>query len=466
MIPASFAKSLPVGQNLDPFEIYFILDKTEYKKNRGWINRLNKDTSLTSGLFKIKAFPRELLFSTKEGEYVADLLEYSNVIARALHPDEKIVHVEHQHIDVSEGNTEIFRKSLELFILQLLRANLDEVRQFMFFGTGYAERAFDIFDDMSSLKNIENIFEELVDYYASKINRQEKLRLRPFKSQPHKRAGRKGHHESRLEQNFLSFQWDSEFSNYSPLEAKIKDLEALEIKKDDEGNFSIKAEDLISILLKAGLIVKTPKGGVNPWIEPDKIIVNIIEGSGRTQSKRYPILEVVMGSLVHHIQLKSKEGTILYLATLLKRSKGNKLRREEIIHVFKNIPQNLADEINRDNLCEYVADENLAAYYWIKEIYTSIFGKDSFNQWCYQMYITDCDRAFRTGLYQLKEHISISMYNAGYEAYTPFIKIESDKNSTKSDYSIKAFPHNIHLCGSLEILDPATSSYLSQEIKE
>ena len=491
MIPASFAKILPFGQDLDPFIIYFVLPKNEYKKNRGWLIRLNKDKDITSGLFRIKVYPKELLTASKEGDYVFSLLHYSNVMGKVLNPDDDRVRVEHQFIDLCNGNDEHFRKELQLFILQLCRSDLDKIRELRFFPPRFSHRRHDNFYNDDSNKIIEAIFQGLVDFYTEKIELRDNQRLRPYRYKELLRRRDETYNRPRnnFNSNFLSFQVSSSFLGYEAEQEKADMLEGIEISKNEDGTLNINPEDFKILLIKGGYIVKSNEDDKDPWTKPELLTINVNEGNNSNQAERYPHLEIIMGDVIHNIRLKSKEGTLLYMATLLKQKYGFPLKREEIISIFKNIPKKYSKEINRDNIEEYIEDVNLPAYEWIKEIYKFIFGESSFNQWCYQLYTNTggCSRPFQTGLYQLKEHIRLSMNNSGNNPYTPYVIISSNQDTKKAakyskknrnkiegqqivseqnqddrfiEYSIKIPSTNIKFSEEFKDLEVATEEYL------
>lgn len=463
MIPAAFAHSLPSNNTLDPFEIFFILDKSEYKKNRGWLNRLNKDKTLTMDLFKIKVFQKELLTVTPEGVYLLKVLKYSNVIAKTLHSEVSRVHVEHQYIDISEGDSGEFRQSLNLFLLQLCRANIDEIREMLCFPHDRPRRRLETFDKKDVLLKTEETFEKIESILRSRISGNEIQRLRPFKLEKTDFSSICFSEEpSTFYSGFLQFNLPSNFSDYTASKEKKDVLESLEIIMNNDGNFVINKENLKTLLIKGGFIVKKPEGGINPWIEPEQLVINVKKSAGRHRADRYPVLEIKIGDLSHDIHMKSIDGSILYIATLLKRQCGLQLRRAEIMDIFNNIPKKGYPPINADNIEEYVADENFPAFEWLREIYSSIFSRSSFNEWFYNRYKTGWDTPFRNGLSHLKKHITGSLYNAGYEVYTPFITLDSKKGKRSKDYTIKIFPQHINFIDYFQSLEGATETYIKE----
>lgn len=74
MVPAPLINPLPIGQEIDPFKIYFILHKQRIHKYRGWINRLNQDNTVTGGVFTFKPYSRELMENVNEGKIVRQLI--------------------------------------------------------------------------------------------------------------------------------------------------------------------------------------------------------------------------------------------------------------------------------------------------------------------------------------------------------------------------------------------------------
>ena len=464
MIPAAFAMSLPVSQNLDPFEIFFILDKADYKKNRGWINRLNKDKTLTSGLFNFQVYPKELIFQTKAGEKIKALLNDSNVIASTIHPNKKIIHVEHQWLDLKDGDTENFRFQLNLFILKLLRANLDEVREMIYFGHRGSRRSYNSVEENKSLQQLENNFERLIKVYAPKIDKKDARRLRSFRNTAATpKIDRSSSSYEPVSRSFHSFHVSSSFGDYYPTEVNRDFLNELEVAQNEEGNLVITPEVFKNLLIKGRFIIGGTKEKPDPWIQPESVKINLIKGSSRGQREKFPVLDISIGHLRQQIRLKNHEGTIIYVATLLKRKFNESLKREEIINIFKDISPKSTEPIKRNTLKHFIKKENIPAYKWIKEIYSLIFEEASFDNWMYKLFTCDGDQLFRMGLSLTKKHIGNSLYQAGYEKYTPFINIESKKNGRAQIYFIDVMPDNIELEGLLQTLKDATLTYLNSK---
>ena len=475
MVPAAYAKFLPFNPNLDPFEIIFILDEQEYQQDYEWLNSLNNDSALTLDLFKIRVIPKEKLSVSVDGERILRALGRSNVIAQVLHHGKGMIHVEHQNIKLSDGDTERFRLSLNLFLLQLCRANIDEIREMKYFSESPYGRVIRIFDRESPIEKIEETFEKLSEILSSRIQGWEIQRIRPFKYEKEeiKPYSPRPSRNNESSGSFLSFQVASSFSDYTSPKDKKDILEDLDIIQDKDGNYVINSDDLRLLLLEGGFMIKRPQGGVDPWIEPEKIFITVTESDGKHKADRFPILQFKFGELSYELILKNKEGTILYIAILLMRVNNMELKREDITGIFKNIPVKPFPPINPENFEEYVSDEDLPAYEWIKEIYSCLFGEESFNNWCYHHYKTDWDRSFRNGLNLLKGLIKESLENAGYEIYTPFINIESvrkesSKNgSEKKDrlvyYTVSVLPSNISFTSSLTALLPATETYINSK---
>lgn len=477
MVPAAYAKSLPFNPNLDPFEIIFILDEQEYQQDYEWLNSLNNDSALILDLFKIRVLHKKKLFDSEPGQRILKALGRSNVIAQVLHQGKGFIHVEHQNIKLSDGDTERFRQSLNLFLLQLCRANIDEIREMKYFSQDPQNKVITIFDSESPIEKIEATFEKLSEILSARIQGWEIQRVRPFKFQKEEikpySTGPSNYNVG--SGSFLSFQVAASFSDYTSPKDKKDILDDLDIIQDKDGNFVINSDDLRLLLLKGGFMIKRPEGGVDPWIEPEKIFLTVTDNTGKQKTDRYPILHFKFGKLSYALTLKSKEGTILYIGALLMKLNNRELKREDIINIFKNIPEKTYPPINPDNFEEYVSDDDLSAYEWLREIYKCLFGEESFNNWCYQLYKTDCDRPFRTGLNILKGHIKDSMEKAGLDLYTPFINIEplrkdSSKNgSEKKDrlvyYTVGVLPSNISFIGNLSFLRPATEAYIKSKPK-
>lgn len=459
MIPSELIKPLPVGQELDPFKIYFILPKKEYTKYRGWINRLNQDTSVTGGVFTFKPYARELMENVKEGKIVMQLIGDSNIMARTIHTDKKIVHVEHVYINLEGGNDKQKKREIRLFLLQLCRANLDEIRQELILKPEFIRKSPENNKKRHLLNDFKRFFSDLSKFYAKKTrsssSRQSKLTKdtvsEPFSPSP-------SLYQSRSESDMpirgcLGFQVMRAFPAYKPTKESIEFIENLELKRNPDGSYNIDSEALKDLLLH-GKIMEPNE------IKPD-IKISVVDNlKHKIASKRVPSLNIELENLKFNINLKSKEGTVFYIATLLKRKFNSGLWRTEITGIFKNLP---ASKVTQANIVSLIKDEDKPAFEWLREIFSAIFGPTQFLEWFYMLYIHDWDGTTRRAVSNLKKHIRDSLYSKGFEDLNPYINFSKTKDNKQVKYNLDLDPANIAFTGSLSSLPSATEKYINQK---
>lgn len=454
MIPASIAQALPVGQNLNPFEIYFLLPEKEYKKHKGWINRFNKDTSITAGIFKIRIYPEELVKKAKDGEMILKLLKNSNVIARVLHPDESVVHVEHFDIFLDKNDPESFKEDLRLFILQLCRANLDEIRQELFLNHEYNAYGSEFYGNISSLERLEELFEGLSSFYTGKIEDTFLRRLRPLKNRKVRIKERPCQTaEPLFNTSFISFQVASAFSNYDVRKEKEQEVEKLNISRNEDGSFVIDFETLKKLLVEGNFI----RPNSPALLETIPINITLKENRQKeNKMERYPSLLIEIDHKKIETSLKGKEGAIIYIGTLLKRKFNKGLKRKEVTGIFKDLDK---PGVTRSNFYDYIKPENKSAFEWIREIYSKIYGEKSFDEWFFNL-INDWDGYTRRGVSQIRSLIGACLKDENVKDIEEYVTIRKNKESKWVEYYIDRNPESIHIPDSLKALLTATKTYI------
>ena len=460
MMPASYSQSLPIGEGLNPFDIYFIIPEIKINRYREYISALNEDTSVTGGVFTFKIYGRELIKSDEKGKEVLNLLGNSDIIARIIHPEDNTVHVEHFYIGFDWGTPEQIKNEIKLFLLQVCRANIDEIRQELIFPTVSLKNGVPDEEYVKMLKDFEKLFSKLVLFYTRKTDNSSLRRLRPLTYKTpalHRlpRPANRSRAERPLDCSFLSFEVGNFFSGYEAKKEKKKFLDSIDFRVNEDGALIVDQETMKKILLE-GNLMKTN-------VYKSAIKIEVTDNLNHdNKSKRFPTLQVEWKSLKFEFPLKNKEGTLLFIATMLKNKFNAGLRREEFSSIFKNLT---SQKFTRADIYDKIDPQNMPAFEWLKEIYSRIFGSSSFDEWFYNLSVRDWERSASTGINHLSTYISDYLFMKGYDALNDFLNFQKNTLSKRVEYNIDLEPGNITFAGSLASLLPTTEIYINSKPK-
>lgn len=460
-MPASYSQSLPIGEGLNPFDIYFIIPEIKINIYREYITDLNDDISVTGGVFTFKIYGRELIESDERGKEVLKLLGNSDIIARIIHPEDDTVHVEHFNIGFDWGTPEQIKKEIKLFLLQVCRANIDEIRQELIFPTVSLINGVPDEEYVKMLKDFERLFIKLAQFYTRKTDNSSLRRLRPltYKTpafhRPPRPAIRSRSSEMPLDCSILSFEVSDFFSGYEAKKEKKKFLDSINFRVNEDGALIVDKETMKKILLEGNLMKN--------YVYKSSIQIEVTDNlKHNNKSKRFPTLQVEWKSLKFEFPLKNKEGTLLYIATLLKNKFNAGFRREEFSSIFKNLT---SQKFTRADIYDKIDPQNKPAFEWLKEIYSRIFGSSSFDEWFYNLSVRDWERSASTGINHLSTHISDYLFMKGYDALNDFLNFQKNTLSKRVEYNIDLEPGNITFAGSLASLPSATETYINSKPK-
>ena len=363
MIPISFAKKLPEGLNISPFDIYIIVSEDEIEKASSIINKIWDIHPVIKEFFKVKYITLEDLCLEDNDFYFYRVFEKTNIFARVMMPPREYIKLEICNYKIKYNDPKDIETVILTFLIQLCTTDLDEIDQVLLDTEFFGKHEDFKIERIELIVKVKHAFHDLVNYLRQCLLNSRRYFLRHPQFFSNRYEIKKNDRPEYLNENFK---------------------EKLQILREVNGEM-----DNIRTLSSAVGI------DIPEFIKDPSITIEICEDS---DGKNYPGLLINRNDKSARTRKGYKEGIFIYACTMLNYIEDKEFSKQDFYKFLNEIEP--YKNLKKEEYDENVPKNILKVYNRYKKIYEALFlrklnkndiskikilGGQTFNFWCKEL---------------------------------------------------------------------------------